>query len=105
MRSAVHLEITDDGLQLRGNPLVSVVKELFPYFHADLRHVQADQFPAVYALFCHIIGKVGNAQALFQQTADQPRMPQFQKWLQRNGAAGQLLIQKDAGSSCPFPSG
>ena len=75
----MRLKIIDDCFQLLGNPLVSVVQELFPYINADLRHVQADQLPFPDALLRHIVGKIGNARPFSSRRQISPVWPSSRK--------------------------
>ena len=81
------------GAEFRGDPLVPVIEQLLPEPDFQPGRVQADQSSPGHALFCYIIGKIGDGRSVFQKTADKVGIPHLQTGRKLQGTGGQLLIQ------------
>ena len=71
-----------------------MIKNLFPYFYVQPRHMKICQLMALDSGFCYIIRKKGQLGTSLEDTGDETGITEFQKRCDLHGSAGQILIQQ-----------
>ena len=89
-------EITYDGFHFRRAPFVVMVEDLGPDFHGPARYAEPAYGAPPGCAVRHVVGKKGNADILFHESADERGIPDFKKRMDLQRLTGETFLQKPA---------